>query len=110
MERRRIELYRARERYVVKLRMLGDDPSSAKAWSSATDKQCSGFLSGGRSIQGRIASGNSQNKKADLKAQLSPQGIQRKDAFSGSESQNITQSGLAVARKRRVHSQVRVFF
>ncbi|XP_010252572.1 PREDICTED: E3 ubiquitin-protein ligase COP1 [Nelumbo nucifera] len=105
VERHRIELYRARERYSVKLRMLHDDPMAIKAWPSSMDKHSPGLLSSARSAQGGTSSGNFQNKN-DLKAQLSSQALQRKDAFSGSDPQNVaTQSGLAIARKKRVHVQ-----
>ncbi|XP_010270052.1 PREDICTED: E3 ubiquitin-protein ligase COP1 [Nelumbo nucifera] len=104
VERHRIELYRARERYSVKLRMLHDDPMVMKAWPSSMDKHSSGLISSGRSAQGGTSLGNFQNKR-DLKAQASSQGFQRKDALSGSDTQNATtQSGLAT-RKRRVHAQ-----
>ncbi|CAL5411875.1 unnamed protein product [Camellia sinensis] len=48
--------------------------------------------------------GNSQSRKVDGKALISSQMVQRKDSYSGSDS-HVTQSGLAVARKRRVHAQ-----
>ncbi|XP_043689265.1 E3 ubiquitin-protein ligase COP1-like [Telopea speciosissima] len=107
VERHRIELYRATERYSVKLRMLHDDPMATKAWPSSMDKHGSGLVSSARSAQGGMSSGNFQNKKTDVKAQVSSQGLQRKDAFiSASDPQNVvTHSGLAVARKRRVHAQ-----
>ncbi|XP_043692045.1 E3 ubiquitin-protein ligase COP1-like [Telopea speciosissima] len=106
VERHRVELYRTRERYSVQLRMLNDDTMATKAWSSSMDKHGSGFISSAHNAQGRMGSGNFQDKKADVKAPLSSQGLQRKDAFSGSDLQNVvTHSGLAVARKRRVHAQ-----
>ncbi|KAK1258165.1 E3 ubiquitin-protein ligase COP1 [Acorus gramineus] len=106
VERHRIELYRARERYSVKLRMLLDDPMVAKLRASPIDKHNSGIISSARTAHGGACSGNFQQKKIDVKAQGSSQGLQRKDAFSGSDLQNsYTQSGLAVARKRRVHAQ-----
>ncbi|XXG76891.1 hypothetical protein AAC387_Pa08g1157 [Persea americana] len=105
VERHRIELYRARERYSMKLLML-DDPMATKVWPSPIDKHNSGLISSARSAHGGTYSRNFQNKKVDVKSQGSSPGHQRKDAFSGSEPQNVlTQSGLAVARKRRVHTQ-----
>ncbi|CBI41056.3 unnamed protein product, partial [Vitis vinifera] len=104
VERHRIDLYRSRERYSVKLRMLADDPIATKAWPSLTDKHSSGIISSAHSTQGRMGAGSSQNKKADVKAQVSSHGLQRKDAYSGSDS-HVTQSGLVVARKRRLHAQ-----
>lgn len=90
----------------MKLLML-DDPMATKVWPSPIDKHNSGLISSARSAHGGTYSGNFQNKKVDVKSQGSSPGHQRKDAFSGSEPQNVlTQSGLAVARKRRVHTQV----
>ncbi|KAJ0986501.1 hypothetical protein J5N97_004857 [Dioscorea zingiberensis] len=48
VERNRIELYRARERYSVKLRMFLDDPVSTKLWPSVIDKQNNIPVSGAR--------------------------------------------------------------
>eukprot|EP00262_Sarcandra_glabra_P011055 TRINITY_DN26753_c0_g1_i1.p1 TRINITY_DN26753_c0_g1~~TRINITY_DN26753_c0_g1_i1.p1 ORF type:complete len:682 (-),score=87.53 TRINITY_DN26753_c0_g1_i1:165-2210(-) len=108
VERHRIELYRAKERHSVKLHMLMDDPMAANIRPSSIDKHNSGLISSARSALGGTCSSNFQNKKVDMKAQGSSQGHQRKDAFSGSDPQNVlTQSGsgLAVARKRRIHAQ-----
>ncbi|KAJ0986537.1 hypothetical protein J5N97_004893 [Dioscorea zingiberensis] len=106
VERNRIELYRARERYSVKLRMFLDDPVSTKLWPSVIDKQNNIPVSGARSSHGGTCSGNFQSKKVDMKTHGSYQGNQRKDAFNGSDPQHtLTQSGLAIARKRRVHAQ-----
>ncbi|KAI8002007.1 E3 ubiquitin-protein ligase COP1 [Camellia lanceoleosa] len=107
VERHRIDLYRAKERYSVKLRMLLDDPSAMKAWPSLMDRRRCGILSSiPPSPQGQcwMNEGNSQNRKVDGKALVSSQMVQRKDSYSGSDS-HVTQSGLAVARKRRVHAQ-----
>ncbi|KAF5944227.1 hypothetical protein HYC85_018304 [Camellia sinensis] len=107
VERHRINLYRAKERYSVKLRMLLDDPSATKAWPSLMDRRRCGIVSSIHpSPQGLcwMNEGNSQNRKVDGKALVSSQMVQRKDSYSGSDS-HVTQSGLAVARKRRVHAQ-----
>ncbi|XP_028109230.1 E3 ubiquitin-protein ligase COP1-like isoform X2 [Camellia sinensis] len=107
VERHRIDLYRAKERYSVKLRMLLDDPSATKAWPSLMDRRRCGILSSiPPSPQGLcwMNEGNSQNRKVDGKALVSSQMVQRKDSYSGPDS-HVTQSGLAVARKRRVHAQ-----
>ncbi|XP_068668126.1 E3 ubiquitin-protein ligase COP1 isoform X1 [Aristolochia californica] len=106
VERHRIELYHAKERYSVKLRMLADDPMAPKVRSSSLDKHNTGFIAGTRAVQGGTCSNSSQGKKIDTKVQGNSQGYQRKDGLSGSDPQNaISQSGLAVARKRRVHAQ-----
>ncbi|KAH9624959.1 hypothetical protein KSS87_020152 [Heliosperma pusillum] len=103
VERHRMELYRARDRYSVKLRMLGDDPT--QKWPSTADICGGGFSSGSRSSLGGLAAGSFQNKKMDGKAQLSSHGPSRKDALSGLDSQYISHSGLAVMRKKRIHTQ-----
>ncbi|XP_039054399.1 E3 ubiquitin-protein ligase COP1-like isoform X2 [Hibiscus syriacus] len=104
VERHRMDLYRARDRYSVKLRMLGDDSSTRKPWSSSTDKNSNRIVCSSPNIRGMPA-GNLQNKKMDGKTQLSGHGSQRKDALSGADSQGFNQSGLSVARKKRVHGQ-----
>ncbi|XP_039060317.1 E3 ubiquitin-protein ligase COP1-like [Hibiscus syriacus] len=104
VERHRMDLYRAKDRYSVKLRMLGDDSSARKPWSSSTDKNSNGIVCSSPNIRG-MSAGNLQNKKMDGKTQLSGHGSQRKDALSGADSQGFNQSGLSVARKKRVHAQ-----
>lgn len=106
MERHRIELYRARDRYSVKLRMLGDDHCMRKPWPSSMEKTTSGFTSSNISARGNLSSGSLQSKKMEAKAQVSSHGLQRKDALSGSDSQHMNQSSLSVIRKKRVHQQV----
>ncbi|MFQ6633833.1 hypothetical protein Gotur_010598 [Gossypium turneri] len=101
-----MDLYRARDRYSVKLRMLGDDSSTRKPWSSSMDKNNSGIVSSSLNIRGGMPAGNLQNKKIDGKTQLSGHVSQRKDALSGADSQGFNQSGLSVARKKRIHAQV----
>jgi len=49
--------------------------------------------------------GNFQSKKADGKAQVSTPAPQRKESISRLGSENMSQSGLAVVRKKRVHAQ-----
>ncbi|XP_011086216.1 E3 ubiquitin-protein ligase COP1 [Sesamum indicum] len=106
VERRRIELCRRRDRYSAKLRMLIDDPPSKSALPLLMDKHCG--LSVSRTAmapgQGRMSSGGSQNRKVDGKSSASPL-ILRKDSYGGSDTQSLTHSGLALARKRRVHAQ-----
>ncbi|KAH6754915.1 Transducin/WD40 repeat-like superfamily protein [Perilla frutescens var. hirtella] len=106
VEKRRIELYRRRDRYSSKLRMLGDDPSSKSAWPSVMDKHSGATAS--RPVltpdQCRLNSGDLQNKKGEARSSASHL-LQRKDNYGGSDTQNLTQSGLVLARKRRVHAQ-----
>ncbi|KAI3741015.1 hypothetical protein L1987_58679 [Smallanthus sonchifolius] len=107
VEGQRVELYRTREKYSVKLRTLSDDPTVRSSWPSLMDKRNSSNIHIGESVQGHfwLGAGRSQTRVADvLPAPITSQAVQRKDACSGSDSQN-TQPGLTVARKRRVHAQ-----
>ncbi|KAK3033297.1 hypothetical protein RJ639_033228, partial [Escallonia herrerae] len=108
VERHRIELYWARDRYPVKLRMLGNNPTAAAmgSWSLSTDENNSGLVTKYHNAYGEMTSGNFRYKKFDGKAQVGPLGPQRKDAQSGLTSQHMSQSGLDVVRKKRVHSQI----
>ncbi|KAF2284863.1 hypothetical protein GH714_031400 [Hevea brasiliensis] len=104
VERHRIELYRVRDRYSMKLWMLGDDPNVRKPWPSTLDKNSGGAISSSFSARGGVTAGNLPTKKMDGKSQVSSHGLQRKDTLSGSDSQH-NQSGLSVVRKKRVHAQ-----
>ncbi|KAF8049993.1 hypothetical protein N665_2070s0001 [Sinapis alba] len=104
VERHRIDLYRARDRYSVKLRMLGDDPNTRNA-SWPLENNHSGFNSNSLSIRGGNPSGNFQNKKVEGKVQGSSHGMSKKDAQSGSNSQSLNQSTVLMARKKRIHAQ-----
>ncbi|URD73711.1 E3 ubiquitin-protein ligase [Musa troglodytarum] len=111
VEKHRAELYRARERYSVKLRMLLDDPIATKFWSSTADQHNSILISNARSSLVGTCSRNLQVKSNDVKAQLSHQDYQRKDALSGSVTTNsLIQSGRVMARKRRIQAQVNLQF
>ncbi|CAL0315799.1 unnamed protein product [Lupinus luteus] len=106
VEKHRMDLYRARDRYSMKLRML-DDSGGRKSWySSKEDRNTSGLMSSPLHLRGGLSSG-SLTKKNEGKSQISSHGhgAQRKDAISGSDSQYINQSGLALVRKKRVHTQ-----
>ncbi|KAJ4822145.1 coatomer subunit alpha [Turnera subulata] len=105
VEKHRIVLYHARDRYSMKLRMLGDDFNARKPWPSTIDKSHSGVISSSLSARGGMTTGSLPVKKIDGKAQTSSHGIQRKDILSGSDLQ-YNQSGLSVVRKKRVHAQV----
>lgn len=103
VERHRMDLYRARDRYSVKLRMLGDD--SRKSWPSSIDKSSSDLVSCSLNARRGLAGGNIQNKQADEMYGVISSGLQRKDVSRGLGSQCINQSGLSVARKKRVRAQ-----
>lgn len=106
VERRRIEMYRRRDRYSTKMRMIVDEPASKTVWPSLIDKHGGSTVSRTATAQGLcLASpGGSQNRKTDSKSS-SCHLIPRKDSFGGSDNQNLNQSGLALGRKRRVHAQ-----
>ncbi|PIN04814.1 U5 snRNP-specific protein-like factor [Handroanthus impetiginosus] len=106
VERRRIDFYRRRDRYSGKLRMLVDDPTSKPPWLSLINKHIGASVpkAAMATSDGRMSSGGSQNRKAHGKSSASPLTI-RKDAYGGSDTQNLSQSGLALARKKRVHAQ-----
>lgn len=105
VERQRMDLYRTRERYSVKMRMHMDDHAAAKARPLSIDKQSSGLVSSGRTTQSGLGFGSLVNRKADPKPQESSQGYQKKEAMGGSDPPSVSHSGLAMARKRRIHAQ-----
>ncbi|KAL6988690.1 RING-type E3 ubiquitin transferase [Sarracenia purpurea var. burkii] len=107
VERNRMELYWAKERYTVKLRMLVDDPSAIKAWPSLIERQSCGIISSLPSTQGPcwMNAGISKNRKDDVKPPVSSEMVKRKDSHGRSDSQLATQSGLELAREKRVLSQ-----
>ncbi|EYU43138.1 hypothetical protein ABFS82_08G117500 [Erythranthe guttata] len=104
VERRRIELYRARERYSVKLK-ASDDPVRMRSRTSSMERIV-GPACNSCTTKGGMTSVNMQYKKNEGKVHINPLGSQIKDAtFSGPTSQQISQSGMAVTRKKRVHAQ-----
>lgn len=105
VERQRMDLYRTRERYSVKMRMHMDDHAAVKARPLSIDKQSSGIISSGRTTQSGLGFGSLVNRKADPKPQESSQGYQKKEAMGGSDPPSVSHSGLAMARKRRIHAQ-----
>ncbi|XP_050378894.1 E3 ubiquitin-protein ligase COP1 [Argentina anserina] len=91
VERRRMDLYRARDRYSVRLRMLGVDDTisgSRNSWPSSIDNNTSSLR-----VRGGTSSWNIQGRS-----------LHRNDALSALDSQYKNQSGLVVARKKRVHA------
>lgn len=104
VERHRVYLYRARDRYSVKPLMLSDVPTP-KLRRLIVDRSNGGIPSGSRSSFGGLAAGGFQNKKIDVKAQRS-HGQPREDDLSGLDSLYISHSSLAVTRKKRIHVQV----
>ncbi|KAK8330541.1 hypothetical protein V6Z12_A10G011800 [Gossypium hirsutum] len=104
VKKRTMELYTAKERCSMNLRMLVDDFSAEKPLPSLIDQYNNGAISGGRNSQGWIGSARSQTK-VSLKDQVNSPGFRSKDANCGSDSTCNTNSGLTAARKRRIHAQ-----
>lgn len=100
-----MELFCARDRYSMKVRMAGDDMNAREPWSSLADKRSDGPTSTSLNTWGVVSAGNFQNKKADSRSQVSSYGLYKKDAFNGPEP-HLNPTGLSVARKKRVHAQV----
>ncbi|XP_071691857.1 E3 ubiquitin-protein ligase COP1-like [Rutidosis leptorrhynchoides] len=106
VERRRIELYRARDRYMMKMQMHAGELTGSKSWSSSSiDKENSNFMFASGKKCGGVPTSDLQYMNADGKSQASSIGTQRKEASSGLSSQHTSQSSLAVMRKIRVKSQ-----
>ncbi|XP_042059964.1 E3 ubiquitin-protein ligase COP1-like isoform X2 [Salvia splendens] len=108
VERHRIELYQARERCSVKLKILSSDPLGIRSRTSSRpmDRNMSGPVSNSYNIRG-ITSMNFQYTKDEAKAQVNniPRTQSKEAAPSEPTSQHKSQSGLAVMRKKRVHAQ-----
>lgn len=107
VERRRIDLFRERERFSGRMRMLVNNPAAEKASPSLVDKHANGINFSVYSAQIQMSSGSSQNKKLDANtlANFPAQGLQRKDVYSATGLQTGSPSGLVLARKRQVYSQ-----
>lgn len=106
LEKRRLELSRVRERYSRKLHMPLDEPMDTTLGHAAIDDGNNVHTSFVRGGQGGAMSGKFQQKKAEIKAQASSQGMQSRANFCHSDSQVLpTLSGLTIARKRRVLAQ-----
>lgn len=88
--------------------MLMNNPAAEKASPSLIDEHANGINFSVYSAQIQMGSGSSQNKKPDANtlANFPAQGLQRKDVYSATGLQTGTPSGLVLARKRQVYSQV----
>ncbi|XP_015878256.2 E3 ubiquitin-protein ligase COP1-like isoform X3 [Ziziphus jujuba] len=106
VERHKIELYRGKERFLVRTRILVNDPLATNSWPSSIDEHGSAIINGAHSVPVvQMGSGNSQSQKPDVMPQTKFQGLQRKDAYSGLDLQSVTPSAMVVARKRQIYSQ-----
>lgn len=106
VERHRIDLHRAKDRYMAKMRThAGEVPGSISWSSSSIDKDNSDQLYAyGKAHQG-VPISNMQYRNEYGQSQASSLGTQRKEASSGLSSQHTGQSSLAVMKKKRVQSQ-----
>ncbi|KAL6567520.1 coatomer subunit alpha [Orobanche gracilis] len=108
VERRRIDLYRRRNRYPqAKLEMLDENPSTKSVWQSPIDKHSGAIACRAAAItQGRncTTSCSMLNIKVDARSSTSHL-TPRNDTYCGSDNQNLAQSRLVLARKRRVLAQ-----
>ncbi|XP_009626943.2 E3 ubiquitin-protein ligase COP1 isoform X1 [Nicotiana tabacum] len=105
VEKRRIELYRARSRYSAKMRMLVDDSSAMTVRPSLGDKESGAIVSSSVGSQEQVRVGTTQTRNTDAGAPGISQLVQWKDDHGGSDSQHPNQPGQAIARKKRVHAQ-----
>ncbi|KAI3774874.1 hypothetical protein L1987_49437 [Smallanthus sonchifolius] len=104
VERHRIELYRARDKYLSKMQMHSGELQ--ESWfSSSLNKDNNDLMFASGRTHGGIPTGNFQYKNVDGKSQASSFGAQGKEASSVLTSQLTSQSSLAVVRKKRVQSQ-----
>lgn len=111
VERHRIELYQARERCSVKLKMLSasGDPLGIRSRTSSRpmDRNVPVPVSNSYNIRGGITSMNFQYKKDEGKTQVNIPRTQSKEAaLNEPTSQHMSPSCLAITRKKRVHAQV----
>lgn len=109
VERHRIELCQARARCSVKLKMFSDDPLMIRSHTSSRpmDRNISGVLCNSYNIKRGITPVNFQHKKNEGKAQVKIPGTQSKESvLNEPTSLDMSRSGLAVMRKKRVHGQV----
>lgn len=108
VEKHRIELYRARDRFSPKLRIRSDDDMGTSSRDSTIDRKIPGLVCNSHDSLSGITSEKLQYKKDEVKAQVNPIGTQGKDpSFSVPMGQHTNESGLAVTRKKRIHAQVR---
>lgn len=108
VERHRIELCQARARCSVKLKMFSDDPLMIRSHTSSRpmDRNISGVLCNSYNIKRGITPVNFQHKKNEGKAQVKIPGTQSKESvLNEPTSLDMSRSGLAVMRKKRVHGQ-----
>ncbi|KAI3803586.1 hypothetical protein L1987_31742 [Smallanthus sonchifolius] len=104
VERHRIELYRARDKYLSKMQMYSGELQ--ESWfSSSINKDNNDLMFASGRTHGGVPTGNFQYKNVDAKSQASSFGAQGKETSSVLTSQHTSQSSLAVVRKKRVQSQ-----
>lgn len=104
VERHRIELCQARARCSVKPKMFSDDPLIIRSRTPRPmDRNISGVVCNSYNIKRGITPVKKTNQ---VKAQIKIPGTQSNEAApSEPTSPDMSQSGLAVMRKKRVHGQ-----
>lgn len=104
-----MELHRISERYSVKLRTVHDDSFKTKLRSPMVDRHDNPMVSNARNVLSGAGSRSLYDRKVEMKSQGNSEESQRKEFFCGSDpTHSLVQSGLAVARKRRIHQQVSI--
>lgn len=107
MDKRRIEFFRARDRYFSKSKMFTGDPN-AKSWPSLIEKRGEGINHHVPGSQDQLRFGSSalNHPRTDARTPMGSEITKRKDANGGFDSQLPIEPGLVLARKKRVHAQV----
>lgn len=104
-----MELHHVSEKYSVKLRMVHHNSFKTKLRSPMVDQHDNPMVSNTRNVHIGVGSRSLYDRKVEMKPQLNFEGLQRKETFCGSDpTHSLAQSGLAVARKRRIHQQVSI--
>ncbi|XP_076904898.1 E3 ubiquitin-protein ligase COP1-like [Bidens hawaiensis] len=106
VERHRMELYRARDKYLSKMQMQTGELQESRSWfSSSTHKDNGDLIFASMRTHGGVPSDNFHYSNVDGKSQASSFGAPGKEASSALTSQHTSQSSIAVTRKKRVQSQ-----
>ncbi|XP_047336623.1 E3 ubiquitin-protein ligase COP1-like isoform X2 [Impatiens glandulifera] len=104
VERHRIELYRARDRYTAQ-RRVADDPAITKFGSASINRNTGVPTSSSRKARTGTATGDFQYMKEDVQVQVSPLSPEGKEIPGGLESEHMNQTSLSAMKTKRVHAQ-----
>ncbi|EPS73919.1 hypothetical protein M569_00837, partial [Genlisea aurea] len=106
VEKHRIDLYRARDRHSLKLRMLFEKSAGIKSQASSFNRDITSAICNSCSAPGEFAPSSILQNESEGNIQVKDVGTVGKDSsFGGSNSQSIGQSSFAVMRKKRIHAQ-----